>query len=331
MSSYLTAYLAPASPFDRPSLLYIILTQPVKSLLRLLDHGFSLLRTSPPRHPHPIRLVCLSDTHCLKPLHVPSGDILIHAGDLTNAGTPSELQDQIDWLATLPHRHKIVIAGNHDTYLDPRSRGTLSLADQKATLKWHGVRYLQHSSTTLKLPSNRTLNIFGAPQIPACGGEDFAFQYPRGQNAWSDTIPPETDILVTHTPPKHHLDLPPGSLGCEHLAAEVARVRPLVHIFGHVHAGRSDWNGWVKGGREVVRWGKGQEVLAKGMSRGDGLLQLISPWAWGDVFNVVYHGVGGVLWDWVWGGESEKTIMVNAALMFENSGRLENEVQVIDV
>ena len=330
MSSYLTAYIAPTSPFDRPSLLYLVLSQPVKTLLRLLDHGFSLLRTSAPKPTHPVRIVCLSDTHCLKPRHVPSGDILVHAGDLTNAGTPSELQDQIDWLASLPHRHKIVIAGNHDTYLDPRSRRTLSPADQNGALHWRGIRYLQHSSTTLTI-NGRALTIFGAPQIPACGGEEFAFQYPRGQDAWCETIPPETDILVTHTPPKHHLDLPPSSLGCEHLAAEVARVQPLVHIFGHVHSGRSDWNGWLKGGREVVRWDEGQAALAKGMGRGDGVLQVMSPWAWSDVFNVIYHGVGGVLWDWVWGGESERTVTVNAALMFENSGMLGNEVQVVDV
>jgi len=37
-------------------------------------------------------------------------------------GTVEEIQKQIDWLASLPHREKIVIAGNHDSYFDPKSR-----------------------------------------------------------------------------------------------------------------------------------------------------------------------------------------------------------------
>jgi Phage integrase, N-terminal SAM-like domain len=36
------------------------------------------------------------------------------AGDLTAHGTLEELQALNHWLGTLPHRHKLVIAGNHD-------------------------------------------------------------------------------------------------------------------------------------------------------------------------------------------------------------------------
>ena len=57
----------------------------------------------------------------------------------------------------------------------------------------------------------------------------------------------------------------------------------------------------------------------KGLERPDGVLQVLNPWAWMNVFDVVYHGVGDVLWDWVWGGESQKSLMVNAALMFQQS------------
>jgi predicted phosphohydrolase len=45
---------------------------------------------------------------------VPDGGVLIHAGDLTAHGTLEELQALNHWLGTLPHRHKLVIAGNHD-------------------------------------------------------------------------------------------------------------------------------------------------------------------------------------------------------------------------
>jgi hypothetical protein len=255
---------------------------------------------------------------------VPDGDLLIHAGDLTQAGTPQELQKQLDWLISLPHTHKVVIAGNHDTYLDPRSRKTLPASDvNNATLDWGNLHYLQHSTTTLTFPShrNRKVRVYGAPQIPACGGEEFTFQYPRGQDAWADTVPSGIDILVTHTPPKHHMDL--YGLGCEFLLSEVWRVKPRLHVFGHVHAGR---------GKEVVYWDDAQRAFEHGCSRRDGLIRaMVDLWLWMDVVKVVWHGVSNVVWDRVWGGEGRVTRMVNASAMYINTGQLKNMPQVVEI
>jgi len=330
----MSGYLAPESPFNPPSLLYVLLTQPLKTVTLFLDYGFSLLRTLPSPGSPTIRIVCISDTHTLKAVHVPDGDLLVHAGDLTNAGTPAELQAQIDWLNSLPHQHKVAIAGNHDTYLDPRSRRTLPTKDQEDSIDWKGIHYLQHSPLRLTFHAGaRSLNLYGAPQIPACGGEEFAFQYPRGHDAWSETISEDVDVLITHTPPKHHLDLP-AALGCEHLLREVWRVRPAVHVFGHVHAGKTDTLGWLNGGREIVRWDEGQRCLERALGRPDGLIRgLLDPRGWFDVARILVYGVSGVLWDRVWGGgQSEsKTIMVNAALMYSNTGELRNRPQVVDI
>ena len=54
------------------------------------------------------------------------------------------------------------------------------------------------------------------------------------------TIPNGIDILVTHGPPYGILDREPGSnhrQGCPVLLEAVKRVRPRLHVFGHVHAG----------------------------------------------------------------------------------------------
>jgi hypothetical protein len=64
-----------------------------------------------------ISVVCISDTHNTKP-SLPDGDLLLHAGDLTQYGLFDELQAQLDWLNAQPHQHKIIIAGNHDLILD---------------------------------------------------------------------------------------------------------------------------------------------------------------------------------------------------------------------
>ncbi len=57
----------------------------------------------------------MSDSHTMhRMVKVPDGDAFIHAGDITMAGEESEIRDFDDWLGTLPHKHKIVICGNHD-------------------------------------------------------------------------------------------------------------------------------------------------------------------------------------------------------------------------
>ena len=60
-----------------------------------------------------MRLVCLSDTHNLHDdIAIPDGDILIHAGDLTDTGLLKNVNTQLEILSKLPHKYKIFIAGN---------------------------------------------------------------------------------------------------------------------------------------------------------------------------------------------------------------------------
>ena len=49
---------------------------------------------------------------------LPDGDILIHAGDFTRCGHLSEVREFNAWLKSQPHKHKIVIAGNHELSFD---------------------------------------------------------------------------------------------------------------------------------------------------------------------------------------------------------------------
>jgi Icc-related predicted phosphoesterase len=51
-------------------------------------------------------------------------------------------------------------------------------------------------------------------------------------------IPEDTDILITHGPPQGILDqsaLEGKHQGCDQLLTAVRRVRPRVHVFGHIH------------------------------------------------------------------------------------------------
>ncbi|KAK3939328.1 hypothetical protein QBC46DRAFT_438139 [Diplogelasinospora grovesii] len=77
---------------------------------------------------------------------------LIHAGDLTQSGSLTEIQRALNWLRAQPHRHKVVIAGNHDLLLDAAcDHGTTTgrAAADLASLDWGDVVYLQDSETTI--------------------------------------------------------------------------------------------------------------------------------------------------------------------------------------
>ena len=73
-----------------------------------------------------IRFVVISDTHeTHNMLTIPDGDVLIHCGDILFSNSKSydpnneqltidKLNDFNEWLSKLPHKIKIVVAGNHD-------------------------------------------------------------------------------------------------------------------------------------------------------------------------------------------------------------------------
>ncbi|KAL2267553.1 hypothetical protein VTJ83DRAFT_4830 [Remersonia thermophila] len=190
----------------------------------------------------PVSVVCVSDTHNSQP-KLPEGDVLIHAGDLTQSGTLAELQAQLRWLGAQPHAIKVVMAGNHDMLLDPACDGqrhdkASDVAAERQAVDWGDIIYLENAATTVTCTNGRQLCIYGSPWSPRLGR--WAFQYPRGENVWTGTVPQGVDILVTHGPPKAHLDL--QGIGCEHLLSELWRVRPRLHIFGHVHEGSgTEW------------------------------------------------------------------------------------------
>ncbi len=170
-----------------------------------------------------VRIVCISDTHTLqRQVTVPDGDVLIHAGDICNHGTRGEVKQFISWLGELPHRHKVFIAGNHDWPFDKHGRHAHHWVK-------HGT-YLQDTAITIE-----GLKFYGSPWQPEfC---NWAFNLPRGKRlefVWS-SIPDDTDVLITHTPPRGILDSE-ERFGCEALAERLKDLNLKLHVFGHVHA-----------------------------------------------------------------------------------------------
>lgn len=91
-----------------------------------------------------------------------------------------------------------------------------------------------------------TFKIFGSPFTPAKGMWAFGYNTDDAEGIW-DRIPLDSDIVVTHTPPKYHCDERKDrrAAGCEALRMALWRTRPRLAICGHIHESR---------GAERVLW-----------------------------------------------------------------------------
>lgn len=171
-----------------------------------------------------VTIICLSDTHGLhREVAIPSGDILIHAGDFTGHDKSLDApRDFNDWLGDLPHRHKIVLPGNHDSPVEEYPFPYSLL--QNATV------LINQEITVLDL------NIWGSPVTPLYSGA-FGLSSSADRKKLYANIPTEFDVLVAHGPPYGLLDYAPGGmhLGCRALLAPIDRVKPRVHVFGHIN------------------------------------------------------------------------------------------------
>lgn len=172
-----------------------------------------------------MKIVAISDTHGQhEKVKVPEGDLLIHAGDITEYGTEEEVQDFLTWFSKQPCTYKVFIAGNHDLFFDQVNIRKHNIFKD---LKSKSIFYLENSGLQIN-----KIKIWGSPVTPYFLG--MAFNKHRGaeiKQTWNK-IPTNIDILITHSPPFGILD---NGLGCEELLASVKQLKPKLHVFGHIH------------------------------------------------------------------------------------------------
>ena len=187
-------------------------------------------------------------------------------------GTVAELQKTTDWMFSLPHAVKVMIAGNHDYCLDADTLSKMRKHEQMyeqsmrivKSSKAHaaGLIYLNDQACEVQIHRDgRKWKIWGSPWSAAfCS---MAFNIPRGMDSagtfrqivfryhsseidlgrFADLyarIPEDTDILISHGPPYGILDkiMSGRHVGCDRLLLRTRQIQPRLHVWGHIHEDR---------------------------------------------------------------------------------------------
>lgn len=184
-----------------------------------------------------MKVIAISDTHTkhdkiykwLEP-----ADMIICAGDISSRGYEYEVKNFLAWYSALPYQYKILIAGNHDFLFEGNPEKIKEIMPEN-------IIYLENSSVNIE-----GHKIYGSPITPFF--YDWAFNRHRGAEIkpYWDKIDEDTEVLITHGPPKGVLDYVHGgsrqvyndsdNVGCADLSNRINELKNLkVHIFGHIH------------------------------------------------------------------------------------------------
>ena len=216
-----------------------------------------------------MRITHISDTHNkhnqLNGL-LPGGDLLIHSGDISSLGRETEVKRFVKWFNDINnYTNKIFIAGNHDMTFDREQLLRDKLAHFEGKTEYDtecaegkpawleellgihlrpNVFYLENNFVILD-----DVKIWGSPITPSFG-YGWAFNKDRGYdiNQIWNTIPMDTDIVITHGPIYGYCDRTNReglNVGCDQLYHRLNEVRPQLHFSGHIHEAygyrHTDW------------------------------------------------------------------------------------------
>lgn len=187
-----------------------------------------------------------SDTHSLEStLQLPDLSdvrVMVFSGDESNyrdvETNMREFYQFVEWYGNVPfYGEKLMIAGNHSSAIFNKSR------DCKRWMIANNIVYLEDEEITIN-----QVKFYGSPRSPNFGNWFFMSDRNKIHKYW-DAIPEDTNVLITHTPPKGKLDLSvdrDGNLemcGCSNLSKRVKQLPALkANLFGHIHNSRYTQN-----------------------------------------------------------------------------------------
>ena len=173
-----------------------------------------------------MKILHISDTHGHhRELHrqkkIPLSDVIIHSGDVCDRGDDEQVKDFLNWFSELPHKHKILVPGNHDFYFEEKDfyvpANVHVLIGQGVELD--GVKFWGSPFTVQEF--------------------SWAFQFfQHDQEVHWKEVPDDTNVLITHGGAYKGLDLDSMNLrtGDKYLKDRLAELANLqLHLHGHIH------------------------------------------------------------------------------------------------
>jgi len=165
-------------------------------------------------------------------------DVLIIAGDLFYYEELDGIDKFCRWLRGQKAGHKLVVAGNHDSrvFLNPEKR-----IDAIEKIKEAGGIYLEDETHVIN-----GVRFYGIPWCEKRNKDKGTRGFWRNSQAMKEKankIPLNTDILISHSPPRGILDLNFKNESCGSAALRERcemfkyneNFKPMVNIFGHIH------------------------------------------------------------------------------------------------
>ncbi len=197
---------------------------------------------------------CISDLHGFYP-ELEGGDLLIVAGNLTATDKIFQYVDFFSWLKKQNYRKKILIAGNHDNFLQNGFPKSQKEADDLKEVKEFLESIEEENNPDFEYLCDsgiefERLKIWGSPWTKTFPGMN-----PKCKAFTKDTeeelaikfslIPEDIDILITHSPPYGFLDKTKRQelVGSKSLLLKILEVKASLHVFGHIHekGGKDMW------------------------------------------------------------------------------------------
>jgi Icc-related predicted phosphoesterase len=124
--------------------------------------------------------------------------------------------------------NKIYVAGNHDTSI------AVGLVKPRF-FENNGIIYLQDQEVVID-----GVKFYGSPWTPSFGNWGFMKKRHKLHDIWTQ-IPEDTDVLITHGPPKGVRDLTLNrdneleQVGDISLVKRIVNLKLKLHCFGHIH------------------------------------------------------------------------------------------------
>jgi hypothetical protein len=198
-------------------------------------------------YPKHVRIVHFSDTHNFlvktpdSNHFLPHGNIFVHTGNFTNGGTDMEFMQFNEWLGSVCdlYHYRVVIFGHRDVKVYGNN--------------WDSMRKLLSNATHVLCHDEATILGIRFYGCPWHWGHKANYTLRPGAPANTtgrfDDIPNGVQVLLTHGPAFDRLDMTytglsgltdeqPHHWGSRELAEAVKRVKPSLHLHGHIKDSR---------------------------------------------------------------------------------------------